>query len=219
MAECSLRDFLEEDIAGTLILCFTPEGAQAALDELSANHLRADVTFYAPDEFSAGYNAVVFAPVLDRIPYERYERILIYDTAISKGFLGTIISRAQGVEVFLNQSFRDEWQPFADCQVCREGVKPYYHVLLSHKQERYSDREHIANMLLKETKTGYPQCAFAAQVFMELDFFQATQEQGWILDPHAAQRRLEESSTYLFAASYERTRQAYKDYIGWRKES
>lgn len=196
----SASSLLERDIAGALVLCFTPVGARCALDELAAGGSKADISMFEPGGLSPGYNAAVMAPLLDRIPFERYDRIFAYDVAAVPEMLETIRSQSAGAEVIVNENFAYDWNPFRECDVSRNGMKPYYRVLLANKEKRYPSREYIVSLLMSETGGVYQQCALATQVFMELAFIRQGEDRRWMLDQYAEQRRLEDSRTFAFAS-------------------
>lgn len=186
----SLAELLREDVLGTLVLCFTPEGAADLLARLDAEALahRIDVEYVAPPSGWLG-NTALFAPRLDALTGLRFRNLLVYD------FPASLAAPAVGAR----RLFQPDIQPSSPtlaalASLSRDGFSAAYAVL------RWLGRQPVsAAAVLRQLEAAHlaPICAWAARrVFLELQFLEEPVPGLFALNPRPARRSLEESATY-----------------------
>lgn len=201
-----LKELFDADVMGTLILCFTEQGARDAINAVKRFGLfdRVDICVQTPMERVCGYNTLLIAPLMDSTPFDRFNNVLLYDGAASTGAVCEMLKRCGDAAVTLGtREYRN------DVRAYRRG--DYGKAYMALKQRPYL--RHIGLDGL---------CAFifdacgdrllartAAKVFIELNFVGSDGSGGYRLNTLAPERKLEESAVYRVAAQLPAMREEY----------
>lgn len=193
---------LKQSISGSLILCFTMDGAQRLLKKLRELGLdtRADVCFQQLRPSPCAYNAVVLAPVLDELEIWRYERILVYDCAMSKGIVGRLHELAPNARIFAGNRPQPQCADMVRAlRLERDGMKLLYTAARRIGAEGVLRKSELTRRMARNTGYTETQCAFALGVFEELSFLNVQQNGAVTILRNAPFRPLIESKSYALA--------------------
>lgn len=207
--EGEAKRLLHADIAGTAILCFTKSGAIRFLKDMADNE-RFDLGFFQTMDQPCAYNAGILAPDLARLRMDRYENVVIYDTPISRGILARLRALAPNARLFVSKTQRGEAREMIEgLQIGRDGIIPYYRSILK-AGRRFFNEEELVNRVCDRFGGKPHECRLAARVFSELGFLAHTESGGIVALDSPAHRDLEESATFMAAASLYDQNEAYE---------
>ncbi|OQB25347.1 MAG: Single-stranded-DNA-specific exonuclease RecJ [Firmicutes bacterium ADurb.Bin182] len=195
-SDAAFKLFMNADIAGTLVLCFTPGGAERLLK--SAESPGADIRFFTHDDDPCAYNSVVFAPVIDKMKPSRYDRILVYDCCFSTGMICELSKHA---DVFVSNEVPDGLSITEKFSVGREELKDHYSALDALACTRMRIKEDVLKLIEQKTGTPPHKSRLAMAIFEELGFIKKDIGSGWSLDKKSSRRSLDESKCYRIANS------------------
>ncbi|MEL7607963.1 MAG: single-stranded-DNA-specific exonuclease RecJ [Bacillota bacterium] len=171
-ADDAIAEALNEDAFGSLIVCFTPEGAVRAMRSIRRNALteRVDLAFHAPLDPSSRANTLLLAPKVRELT-GAYRRIIAADRAPAKGVLLALLEKypdadvaACGGDELIDAALK------ALSRLDREVCKRHYRALRSHARKRYAGYQEAAEALEKLTGDDGILCRATLRVFEELSF-------------------------------------------------
>ncbi len=198
-SEC-VYDFLKSDITGSIILCFSAQGAIRLLQDIHDADLydRVDIRLMSQKRLPIAYNSIVLAPVLDELDIRAYRNLLVYDAAPSLGLLNKIQQLAPDASLFVGipkASFA------IDFKCSRDYMSKHYIALKAAAQRPKKHRADIMDAMMDQTKMAAWESALAIDIFIELGFvIQGNgSELTLVIDPK--KRDLSESPLYLSAES------------------
>jgi ssDNA-specific exonuclease RecJ len=200
----AFRLFTDSDIAGTLVLCFTPLGAERFLEKTGSGW--SDIRFFAHDEDLNAYNAVIFAPVIEKLKLSRYDRILVYDCCFSTGMIAEL---ARHAKVYVSDKVSEGLSVAEKFMVRRDELKKHYGALNSLSRSGVMTKAEILKLL--EQSTGSPShiARLALDIFEELGFVENDIEAGWSVVNMSRRRSLDESKRFSIANSMAKMLQEY----------
>ncbi len=156
----TLAAFLQP-CAGTLILAFTPQGAQDLLDALADKAMSGlPVSFFKTHKSPAAYHEVVLAPALDALDISRFRRILLYDCADS-GVIARLQELAPGAKIAAGRH-RQFKVAFS-----REDAAVFYRAVAATGRSFHS-LEELLDYLARVTGRPRHEAKLSADIFMEL---------------------------------------------------
>ncbi len=202
-ADC-LRELLSGDITGTLILCFTQEGAADLLGTLSAFKLwdRLDTAFHYVRNRPIAYNTVLFAPVMEKLEARQYKKILVYDTCMSlevlKG-LSQIAPRANLFVSYIQEAFGRKLKCAINTD--RSRLAEIYTSICNALKQKKRRRRELCSLLTEMSICTRYEFGFAFDVFIELGFIRVERCDEVRLIPNSGKRKLSESRLYMGVAS------------------
>ncbi len=190
-----LERLLTGSIAGTMIVCFTGEGAADLMRELADKGLlgRIDTVFRCNRRFPCGYHTAVFGPVIDSLDLSRFGSVLMYDSA-DAGFAKRLGGIAPHAEIIPGRAYPIGC--FASLALERRDIAAYYKALRS-SERRFFNREELIDYLSAVTGTPARMARLGERVMEELGFIDA--DEGIRLIKAPPQRDLMESPTYSAA--------------------
>ena len=194
-------DKIEQRAWGTAVLCFTPEGAEKLICELNARGLsqNANMSFFANRETPCPYNAVIFAPIADRLKLTRYRNIIIYDSVPCAGVINEIKKRACNARILKN-AYDNSANGMNDAVEKlfkgRDGIIPYYRMMKEKGPDFYNEAELERKLSDGMGTEEINSCRFAIKVCAELGFLERKDSGGVCVAASPKKRELEESVTY-----------------------
>ncbi len=185
-----LADKLSEDLCGTLVLCFTQEGAERLLERADLCE-RMDISFFHEAYAPCAYHALVMAPLLSEMRPWRYRNILIYDTPVLPGITKKLTEIAPDARLFIGGG--DSTKLKDSLRFDRETLKPMYKAFREAGRRFYNKAE-LADYLARNSEKRRCLCALGIDIMLELGF--ALEENGvsFVKDP--PQAPLENSKTF-----------------------
>lgn len=203
--EEQLKKLLDENRAGVCVLCFTPAGAERALELLKDTDV--DVAFGRPATGPCAYNTLLLAPQLAGLTLSRFRRVLIFDDCGTCGIAREVQARFDGGAAARAGDCDREWyNEMADALVVdREQYKHHYLTLLSAGEGNVLTASAIAAM---GRRTGHDaeQCRFVLNVFAELGFISKVSGSVLKLNRSAPFCELGNSARYAAAAAFKASR-------------
>ncbi|MDO4567865.1 MAG: single-stranded-DNA-specific exonuclease RecJ [Clostridia bacterium] len=208
--ECAL-ELLNADIAGSLILCFTADGARRLLNIIQDNGLwkRVDVRVKSRHRTAIAYNTALFAPVMCSADLSPYRSVLVYDTAVSLGMLKSIGEMAPNAMLFAAKGGGMDMAGMFSCN--RESMGKLYNAARGAMSGGPCKWEDVRRKMREATGVGESACGFAINVFTELGFIERMPECRLQLVPNADKRDLNESALYVAATSLPDMNKRYVD--------
>lgn len=187
-----VRRLLQQSVAGTLILCFTPGGAAQMIRFAMEKDLsrRVDMAFFENAQSPCAYNTVVFAPVLDKLTLSRFRNVVLFDSR-DEGLVQRISELAQSANIFIGKSM--DTACFKELVMDRGEFALYYKALAS-SERRFGGREELADYLASLTKKPRRTARLSVEIMAELGF--AEENRGITFVKNPAQRSLMDSPTF-----------------------
>lgn len=190
-------------VQGTLVLCFTPEGATALLAFLQNAQLFGSLELGFGTMRNEGfYNAIVFAPLLDAIDLSGYKTIVVVDDCLTAGTWSVLSSQRARIvvaghyaEAFVQQ-----------LPVARETLIPVYKTMLQLALTQtvfISKEDYFSKLCAYLPAIGKEIISFALRVFGELGFLRVEAQGAFRVEPvqNAPQKNLSQSTTYTKTAN------------------
>lgn len=191
------------DIAGLLVLCFTPAGAARFLRLASERGLygRMEVSFGKNAAEPCAYHAAVLAPKLDALSIRRFRTVLVYDTPVTLGVLDALKSLAPEAQLAVAPHEADDaGELLAALRFDRAWFIPFYQALRKGDGSFYN-REALLDHLARETRAPRYACVLAADISLELGFLEAGDGASLRFAPPQGRRELPQSDTFQRLAS------------------
>lgn len=176
---------------GTLILCFTAQGAKELLKTEDV-YMNMDVRFCYMPKSACAYNTVVFAPVFDFMEIWRYKHIIVYDTPVYNGILAKLESMAPNAQIQVGTG--DSSTLIRGTRMDRESFTEFYRAFRNSDRTFYG-REDLVEFLCALTNKPKPVALVGIETMLELGF---AREKGAeiLLIQDAPRRNLNESVIY-----------------------
>lgn len=188
---------IEGNIAGTLILCYTPKGAKRLNKLFSEAGLGREIQV-----FNAGlpvnsqkYHTLLLAPMHRALSFEGFSNVFVYDMPLELLSLPAVQADSR---LFINERLKDDGLFFEDflspLNVDRVAMAKLYSMLVN----ILGDKEVTKTFALNKCgEAGFDLAAFALAVFIELGFILWDEKTGIIsLMKNAPNRKLDESKLY-----------------------
>lgn len=188
----------EENLAGLLILAFSPSAAIDAIAEIKKNGAaNIDVCYTQMTASPKQTNTLIIAPMIYLLPKSGYDKIVFYDTPCNEGVYSAVRSLFPNATFYFNSKKSDGFAVVARHFDCRRDflgstfknveaklkTRPFSYAELI---ERCADEIGVPNYLIE----------FAVAVFFELDFIRCNENSAIVNSPQIRCRRLVESSLY-----------------------
>ncbi len=188
----------EENLAGLLILAFSPSAAADAIAQIKKNNaVNIDVCYTQMVESAKHTNTLIIAPMIYLLPKSGYDKIVFYDVPCNEGVYSTVRSLYPNAVFYFNIKKFDGFGSVAKRFDCRREflgstfknieaklkIRPYSYAELI---ERCADEMGVSNYLIE----------FAVAVFFELDFIRCDENCAIVNSPEIKCRRLAESPLY-----------------------
>ena len=190
-------------IAGLLVLCFTPAGAQRFLRLAAAHGLygRMEVSFRKNAAQPCAYHAAVLAPELSALTIRRFRTVLVYDTPVTLGVLDALKTLAPDAQIVLAPPVPgDADELLAALRIDRAWYIPFYRALQK-GDGRFYNREALLDHLARETRAPRYACALAADISFELGFLGAGEGAPIRFTLPEERREISQSATFALLAS------------------
>ena len=190
--EISLKELLRDPIGGTMILCFTSQGAARLISALHEQGLenRLDMLFGANRPSPCAYHTAVLGPVLDELELSRFRDILLYDSR-DKGLTEKIAQLAPHAGIRLGSPMpMDE---FAALRMSRDDFALFYRAAMG-SERRFFNRAELADYLAGVVKQPLYMARLAVNIMLELGFAKEEGGIGMVREPR--RMSLEDSPTY-----------------------
>ncbi len=200
-----LKKTLEEGIAGTLVLCFTPAGAVRFLRFAEKENLFAkmEIGFEKNLRQPCAYHAAVFAPVIDALTVSRFRHVIVYDTPVSLGISDALCALAPKARIVLAKPVEtDMASHFQSLYFDRACLVPFYKALVR-RGGSYYNRTVLLDHFARETQAPSHICMLAADICIELGFLEKGEGEQLCFAAAKEKRDLSESPTFRTAASLE----------------
>lgn len=197
-----IQSLIEAKVQGTLVLCFTPEGAASLLSLLQKAQCLTKVEFaFGALRNEAFYNAIVLAPLLDAFDLSGYKTIVVFDDCLTAGAWSVL--SAQRARIVVAGKFA---QAFVQkLPVTREALIPVYKTMLqaAMTQTVFLSRDDYFSKLCELLPTAKRELvSFALRVFGELGFLRVEDLGAFRVEPvqNTPQKELAQSTTYTKTA-------------------
>lgn len=189
---------MDGGIAGALLICFSPQGAAAFLQDYGERKDLCPHFFTVPDTPCA-YNALLFAPILDGLCIHRYRHILIMDSPVSAGIEAKLRGLAPKAEIVWGglDGRRELLEPL---RLDRAALGAAYRCLRGETRPFYNEAE-AADRIAAGTDFSLTSSRLCFQVMGELGFLARDPKRGLSLLAAPPKRALEESPTFSMTAA------------------
>lgn len=187
-----IRRLLQQSVAGTLVLCFTPDGAAEMIDFARENGLsrRVDTAFFENAASPCAYNTLLFAPMLDKLDISRFRHVVLFDSC-DEGIVEKIKTLAPDANILVGES--KGFGCFAELVMDRSDFAFYYRAFAS-TERRFGSREELADYLASVAKKPLRLAKLSSAILIELGF--AEENKGITFVKNPTQRNLMESPTF-----------------------
>ena len=207
----SLESALRANPQGTLMLCFTVEGARGLLDFASSHDLTGCFDT-AVEQISdeRAYNTALFAPKLCDASLCRFKRVFVCDACPSAPALGSLVS--SGARLFFPEKAPDMRAFFDSLKLDRDSLIPVYKTMLtlSAKTTSFASFDDYREAVCRIKRVEPFALYFALRVFSELGFFDKKLEGALIITPAKNARKCELSQSPTFILAQNADNEYYK---------
>ncbi len=194
-----LCTFLKENIQGTLVLCYTPQGAARCLQMLADNQLleMVDQRFTVPGENDLGYNLLLFAPDAQKmhLRLKPYRRIICYDVSPEWNFFWRAIPFGKEMEAYCPSYCEDGKRMLSTLDIQRPWMEKSFRTFRCLLSKGPLSRHTLCTQALPGEPYG--RVLLSLLVFIELGFILWDAQQDTLfLNTNQAPRSLMESIVY-----------------------
>lgn len=171
--DATIAEVLEADAFGSLIVCFTPDGAARAMRLIREHALteRVDLAFHTPDDALSRANTLLMAPKVRELSDGAYRQVILMDKVPLERVLFALSGKYPEAKlIFCGEAEPDEAALTALFCLDREVCKRHYRALRSRTHTRYANYHAAAKALEKLTGDDGLLCSATLRVFEELSF-------------------------------------------------
>ena len=170
------QSWFADSCQGSLIVCFTFEGAKQLVKELTNRNLldRIDVVYTQLND-ECKYNAVLLAPMIEKSDLHGYKRVMVFDDCLSANVAYMLKDACPKAKLYCKGT--DATAFVAAMRVEREQLTDVfrYMMTLARMQSAFKNFDTYFASICKIGIVDKWQLAFAIRVFRELEFIRVKQ--------------------------------------------